>query len=267
VKPVVKQLATELYVTPEQEDLFVIGLPLKTKYGFIRPIKVKEYPKYIQWIEFLKFQDWEVKRIIRQQVKGTMYEETVKEDLENNTLFRCIQTNVFKLKDAYGEIFKELMPNDYSDDFFYKNVTSQVEFDELRRLILSFNRIEYREKNPNPEIERGFKMKEWLASKKGNVITFDSMYTSLCVNSKPHDINDYTLSQFYGSFKRLEMFKLYDTTTLYKTVDSKDKVKVVEWFKSFKDKPEEKSFEDVLGGSVKRADNLLKQLPSSKPEF
>lgn len=53
---------------------------------------------------------------------------------------------------------------------------------------------------------------------------------------KPHDVNDLTMYQFYALFNRLQFFKSYDTSTLYKTVDAKDKVKVIEWFKSTREK-------------------------------
>ena len=246
IKPKADKHSTypELFLTPEQEDFFITGLPLKTKYGFLKPIKVKEYPKVSRWIEFLKMSDWEIKNLIRKQFKGSLMQELIYEDLSNNTLLYCIQTNVAQLKTAYGEIFQELMPYDYSEDFFYKNVTTQVEFDDLRETILNYNRIEVRKKNPNPEIEYYNMIKDLMNRKKGKSIDFDAQFSCLCaIGHKPHDINDFTLSQFFATFKRIELFKLYDTTTLYKTVDSKDKVQIIEWYKSFKDKEEEVLYE------------------------
>ena len=48
-----------------------------------------------------------------------------------------------------------------------------------------------------------------------------------------------TLKQFYSVFKRIEYFKSYDTTTLYKTVDTKDSIKVIDWTTNYNDKSDE----------------------------
>ena len=242
-----KPLTTpEYFITSEQIDFNIIGLPLKTRYGFIKAIKVKEYPKTSRWIEFLKLEPWEVKKLVTERAKGELIEDDIISDLEDNSLLACIQTNVAQLKSVYGEILSELMPYDYSEDFFYKNVTTQSEFDDLRKLILQFNSIQVREKSQDKEVERYNVLRELMNKAKGKSIDFEAQYTCLCaIGHKPHDINDFTLSQFFGTFKRIELFKLYDTTTLYKTVDSKDKVEIIEWYKSFKDKDEGITYDSV----------------------
>ena len=67
------------------------------------------------------------------------------------------------------------------------------------------------------------------------------MFTSLmAIGHKPHDINDFTLCQFYSAFKRIQYFKAHETTTLFKTVDSKNRIDIIEWFTS-SEKTDDKS--------------------------
>ena len=244
---------TDLFIKSEQEQFYCTGLPMKFNTWKIKPIKVKEYPLYWEYIEFLKLQGWEVKSRIIKEIKGSIIETFVKEQLNDSSFLVCIQNNVFKLRDHYSQIF-ELFVEDFDPKFFH-TVSDQEQFDNLRKLILSYNGIEFVETNPNPEIQRFNRMKLLINKSKGAHIDFDSMYTSICVGlcMKPHDVNDLTMYQFYALFNRLQFFKSYDTSTLYKTVDAKDKVKVIEWFKSTKEKEEEtlyNSTEDLKKANV-----------------
>jgi len=124
---------------------------------------------------------------------------------------------------------------------------SQTDFDELRFLILDFNSISYRKVNPNPEIDKFDQHKYTIAQANGKVITFDTMYTTLMTKEGgghlPWNIPEFTIRQFVHSFKRVEFVKGNETTTLYKTVDSENKVEVVNWFKStMEEQKEEKSY-------------------------
>ena len=225
-------MKNENYVLSNQPEYFVMGLPLLTEFGVVRPIKVKEYPKFQNEIEILKMQDWEIKDLLKKKIRGQGNEDLIIETLKNSTLLTCIQTNVGGLRVLYNNIFSKIVEN-YDDKLFLMRFRSQAEFDSFRVLLLDYNRISYTKWNPNPEI-RAWEIKSLFMKKsKGVSIDFDSIFTSLCcVGLKPHDLNDLTICQFYGIFKRLELFKSYDTATLYKTVDAKDSIKVEEWFKS-----------------------------------
>jgi hypothetical protein len=113
---------------------------------------------------------------------------------------------------------------------------TQSQFDNLRRMMLDFNNIQYHEKNPNPRIEQFNRIKPFIASRTGGVIEFDTVFTTLMTKEGgghlPSDINNLTIRQYYLAFKRVEFNKAHDTTILFKTVDSKDGVKIVDWFKS-----------------------------------
>ena len=235
------------YLEPHQSDLSIISTPLKTKYGIIRPIKVKEYPNLVVDIEILKMQDWEVKNWIKKSVKDSIIEETVNNDLDINTTLQCIQNNLAGLRDKYNDMFCKFVIG--FDDKFIHQFTTQEEFDEFRKQILTYNRINWIEWNPNPILRKYQKMD--LFAKKtlsGGGVDFDAIYTSLmCVGHSPHNINDYSLAQFYGAFSRLQLFKQYDTTTLFKTVDTSGKTEITEWFKSTLDvsKREDKDWSEI----------------------
>lgn len=234
----------DLFVTEKQDSMWVLGLKLKTPYGYVRPLKVKEYPIYYQHIEFLKLQGWEITKFILREIKGTSVEDSIKSDLKNNSFLTCVQNNVFQLRNQYLEIFN-IFVDDFEDKYLWQ--MTQSEFDDFRKLILAFNGVEFVEANPNPEIQKFNVMKSIINRSKGSQVTFDSIVTSVAVGGgfRPHDIVDFTLYQLHAYFKRIEFFKMYDTTTLYKTVDAKDSIKIIDWFKSAKDKEEEKLYGDV----------------------
>jgi hypothetical protein len=232
------------YVVSAQSDMFVIGLPLKTDYGFVRQIKVKEYPTMLIELEILKMADWELKSMIKKQIKqikGGIVADSVLSDLSTKPLINCIQLNTAGLRTKYGEVFSKFMI-DYEGDKFFERFKTQSDFDSFRNAVLDFNGIDRVEWNPNPELRRFQRLEQHFNKMSGRSVDFDAMFTSLmAIGHKPHDINDFTLYQFNSAFKRLQMFKMYDTTTLYKTVDAKGRIEIIEWFKTTKDKDNEKS--------------------------
>lgn len=241
-----KEDKSKYYLEPNQSDLSIISIPLKTEYGIIKPIKVKEYPSLMVDIEILKMQDWEVKSWVKKSIKGSYLENTVNEDLDNNTMLECIKQNLIGLRDKYNAIFEKIVI-DFDDKFIFQ-FTSQEKFDEFRKQILAYNRINYIEWNPNPLLRKYQKMDLFAKKTLSGSVDFDAIYTSLmCVGHSPHNINDYSLAQFYGAFTRLQYFKQYDTSTLFKTVDSSGKTEIVEWFKSALDtgKREDRDWEEV----------------------
>ena len=184
---------TDLFIKSGQEQFYCTGLPIKFNTWKIKPIKVKEYPLYWEYIEFLKLQGWEVKSRIINEIKGSIIETFVKEQLNDSSFLACIQNNVFKLRDHYSQIF-ELFIDDFDAKFFH-TIESQEQFDTLRKLVLSYNGIEFIEINPNPEIQRFNFRKLQINKNKSGGLDFDSMYTSVCVGlyMKPHDVNDLRL--------------------------------------------------------------------------
>lgn len=230
------------YLEANQTDMFITGIPLKTPYGLVKPIKVKEYPLLAIDIHILKMYDFEVRASVKEQIKDNPTMSSVLEDLTSKPLIECIQTNTRGLREKYSDILSKLMIG-FEGGKFFERFTSQKEWDDFRKMILDYNGISYIDWNPNPKIRYFQRLEIFYNQRTGKSVDFDAIYTSLItVGHKPHDINDFTLYQFYQAFHRLQAFKMYDTTTLYKTVDSKGTIEVIDWFKSSREKKEEKSY-------------------------
>lgn len=227
---------------------WIMGYPLLTEYGYIKPIKVKEFWGVLESLEFLKLQDWQVKNQILRFVKKNMPDkfDSVKDDFDKFDFMTCVRNNVMGLRTEYTKTFSSLI-----DNFNEKSLWTMgfSDWNKLRRLILDFNDVYYREANPNPKIERYNKMKDYMNSQKGSTIEFDAMYSLLMTKEggghQPSEINEWTYRQFSSAFKRIQFTKAHEVTTLFKTVDTKDSIDIVEYYKTFREEETE-----VLYGSV-----------------
>ena len=132
----------DLFLSENQQDLYVIGLNLHTPYGTIRPIKVKEYPNLLIDISILKMADWEVKSLLKKQINGNVLADSVMGDLSTLPLYQCIQNNVLGLRDKYNDIFSKIILDFDASKFLYK-FKSQEDFDSFRILILDYNNVDY----------------------------------------------------------------------------------------------------------------------------
>lgn len=127
------------------------------------------------------------------------------------------------LVELYESSFKYL----FNDDVLFK-INSPQEYDEIILLIKWVHGLPVEMENPNPVIARLDKVKKQMNSS-GETIEFDTMYSSVWIHigEEPCSI---TLYQFKELFYRVSMIKSYDTTTLFKTVDSKGDIKVQNWY-------------------------------------
>ena len=227
------------YVLPNQEPLWIQGLPMKTNYGFVRPVKIKSYSRFAGDFEFLKLQGFEIKDIIRKECRGSATEDLTKEILDGTSFLELVRNNFWSLRDRYHSAFGRFI-----DEFDIKSFVTmtQTEFDELRELILKFNGIQYYKRHPNPEVEK-FNIMERLNKRKGasGGIEFDAVYALLMTREggghKPHDINDFTILQFYSAFNSIQNQKNHDATILFKTIDPK--IEIVEYFQTIREKKDD----------------------------
>lgn len=234
------------FVLPNQEALWITGLPLKTKYGFIRPSKIKSYSRYAVDFEFLKLQGFEIKNIIKKECKGSPTEELIKEMLDGVSFIQLVRNNFWKLRDRYNTAF-----GNFIEDFDTKQFETmqQIEFDELRELILKYNGIQFYRKSQDPIVEKFRFYQRVMATKNSSgAIEFDSVYSLLMTQAggghKPHDINDFTILQFYSAFNSIQNQKNHDATILFKTIDPK--IDIVEYFTSVRAKEENgKSYSSI----------------------
>jgi len=233
------------YVKANQIEDWIIGFPLETDFGYVRPIKVKERSRLSNEMNFLKLEGWQVTKEIIKAISNDINKEDIERQLTDNSFITCVKNNVKNLRTTYKHIFDNFFVDKFDEKLF--STMSQTDFDELRFLILDFNSISYRKINPNEEIDRFDRNKYLIAQAKGQMISFDTMYTTLMTKEGgghlPWNLPEFTIRQFVHAFKRVEFVKGSEITTLYKTVDSENKVEVVNWFKStMKEEKEEKSY-------------------------
>ena len=231
-----------------QEEDWIIGFPLETEYGYIKPIKIKDRIRLSNEMNFLKLEGWQVTKEIIKVISNDVNKEDITRQLKDNSFITCVKNNVKNLRTTYKHIFDNFFVDKFDERLF--STMSQTDFDDLRFLILDFNSISYRKVNPNPEIDKFDRNKFHMAQAKGQVISFDTMYTTLMTKEGgghlPWDIIEFTIRQFVHCFKRVEFVKGNEVTTLYKTVDSENKIEVINWFKStMREEREEKSYESI----------------------
>lgn len=220
------------YLTIHDEPFFVIGKPLETKYGVIKPVKVKDYANASLHLKFLEMPEWEVKEYVLKRVANTQYKDFVERKFEHHTLLTCIQENVIQLREYYEKLFKDLIL-DYDEDAFIFQFTTMADFENFRRLLLKFNGIEVEESNPNPEIRKFQLFKKKMDEVKGGSIDFETAYTSLMVmgSLSSESINEMTMYQFYKAFERLVLAVRHEDTMKVKTTGFGSDIEVVDAFK------------------------------------
>jgi len=241
----------ENYVSVNQKEDWIIGLPLKTKYGYIRQIKIKEKSRTSSEVEFLKLESWQVTSKILSHLKGSVIEDDTKKVFENSSFMVCVKNNFQKLRDTYKKVLDTFFIDGFDEDLFF--TMSQSEFDDLRILILDLNSVSYRIANPNKEIDKFDRIKQKIAERQGRIITFDTMFSTLMTKEGgghlPEEILGFTMRQFVQAFKRVEFIKRNEATTLFKTVDTNNQIEIVDWFKSTEEVEEKqktyKSIDDI----------------------
>lgn len=213
------------------KEFYIIGEPIETRIGKLYPVKVKEYPYFSKYINTLLFD----KRDLLFFLKGMVSQNSDLQpllDLANElSLFDFVMYfsgEIYRgsfLYDLYQQ-YKELFKFCFKEDVFDK-VEDNDEFEYYINLIKEFNDIHYEKMSHNPEIARFEMYKKRMAEAKGELITFEAMYTSILLSSNTHP-NDMTLYQFNKAFDRIMHYKANEATTLFATVSSE--VDIVPWY-------------------------------------
>jgi len=225
----------------DSEYLKINGYPLHSPYGLLRPIKVCEYGYFIKYITFLKKTSNNLKGLLfSNMMKETKNKDNLlnfKELLTNNEVTMFMHQNYFGTKDFIMDLINIVFVNDDNLDveiMFYKITKNDKKWNEFRKYILSFNGIIFKDESGDSEIQRFNNLSNALKESKGDSINFESMFTSIMAftgGCQPDIINNYTLYQFHAVFNRIMCGKNYDTSVLFKTVDSKGSIKITSWAK------------------------------------
>ncbi len=247
------------------EEFYILGVPIKTRIGILYPIYMSHYWIINKYIHVLALEKDDVIQYL-----STL--STINEDFE--TLFDCAKViglyelicsfksdeyEGFFFNDLYQQ-YKELFTFCFREDVF-DNIQDSEELKHYIEIIKGLNDIKYNKPNPDPEMARFDEMERQLQEAKGEVVTFEAMYTSNLITSGIHP-NEMTVYQFNKAFDRIGQFKNYETSTLFKTVDIENKIDIEFWYSEIKKKePLSITKEEVeLGGRLRDVGGLQSSL-------
>lgn len=215
------------------KDFYIIGLPIDTEIGKLYPTLMEDYPTLLKYLGVLTLEKDDLIISLSAIAKENDGFQPLVDYAKDVSLFEFAIT--FKGEDYKGTFiqdiyiqFKELFKFCFKDDVFDK-IQDNEEFEYYIQLIKDVNDVQYEKPNPNPEIARFDRLKKKLQDMKGETVTFEAMYSSVLLSSGIHP-NKMTIYQFNKAFDRIGHFKSYDTTTLFKTVDTSGKLDVHPWY-------------------------------------
>ena len=224
-------------VMQNQSELYILGKPIKTKFGTLHPIHMSEYHTLAQYIGLLLNTSHTLTRTI---LKGI---DSVDVRKEINTIIK--QAGFLEFLQSFGqgkfldveqtiinpiytlmENYKKLINWKFDNDAWHMLKTTE-DFDECLKLIREYNGIHYREPKKNSLFEVYTQAEERIKNKGASSISFEAKYTSVWLSTgiSPETM---TLYQFNRVFDRISKYKQYDTTTLFATVAGD--VDIVDWF-------------------------------------
>lgn len=225
------------------KELYVLEKPIETKIGYIYPVLVDDYYEFLKFNGVLNFDKNALisyfKDLTGQNEEFQPFLDLVEElDLFDFIVICGVDeykgSFLYDLYDGYKKLFEFC----FKDDVFHL-IENNNDFDEYINIIRDINGVKYEPASSNPEIERRNQMKRRLDAMKGENITFEDMFISVCVGLQklPSEVNKMTIFNFYKIFAGIGQFKNYDTSTLFATVSSE--VKIEPWYKSTEVKKEQ----------------------------
>ncbi len=241
-------------------DLYIIGLPVRTEIGILYPLQVIDYPKFVPFIQILNMEDFEFKDTMKISMKESLQSENepytevidaIFDEIKDIHFFYLLMEQKDNVDSGFNAIYnhyKKLFKMCFRDDVF-DLIQNHEEFEYYRDLIREFNGVEYEKPNPNPEIRKFDNYKRLLAARKGDIITFKGMYTSVLVATGMSP-NNLTLYQFHEVFDRIGHFKNFDVTMLYRLLDSE--MEIQSWYGETKKKEDAVITEEQLQNAKKQ---------------
>ncbi|MHB8065594.1 MAG: hypothetical protein ACYDG2_23750, partial [Ruminiclostridium sp.] len=173
------------------KEYYILCEPIETKIGNLHFLKVSEYMDIGLYSSLLILQKKDILPYITDDYKDFFKEmpfiEIVKYfNKEPNDLYSA---------------FKKLFEICFKEDVF-DIIENDEELEYYRNLIKKINCLNLERPNTNAEIEKFNMFKRFLQKKKGEDVTFESIYTSVWVGtgSKPENLYIYEL---YALFNRV----------------------------------------------------------------
>ena len=220
----------------------IIGQSEETVYGNIKPFYIKQYRDISKYLPMLKNSCNKNKNdLLALAIKTIDNKDDIaefKELVKDKEYVFFLKNNVFQIKNNLLELLKLVVDEDNVDKVVKKVLKNDEQWNRFRKTILEINGFDIDDvevERPKSDKELMYEMaNEVMKEKKGQTVDFHAIYTSIVVKSglTPNQINDLTIFQFFSVYRRIQKFMDYNTTTLYKTVDSKGNIKVVPWSKA-----------------------------------
>lgn len=225
------------------KELYVISQPIETPLGKLKFLKVKDYPRFMEYISYLKLTKSEILgKIIRISKESAKF-------LENKSFVEII--HLLKPHTELFDVFKELFTWVFDNENAFESIVTDEEFDYYRELILNSNGINFDRPNPNAEIEHFNNLKrQYDKAKQGGEITLEAIITSvwLYIGTNPEEL---TIYQLYALFNRIAKFQNHSEGVIYNSVTGE--VKVEGWYEHvelFKDEHKGKETLEEFSKSV-----------------
>lgn len=136
-----------------------------------------------------------------------------------------------------------------------KIITEESYFMQVRQAMMDMQMIVEDVVNPNPEIQEGIDLKRQLDAQDGEHTTPLDIVSSIVTGTSNsyQEVCNMTVIQVNATFKRLAMFKNYDTSVAFATIPGSD-IKIDSWSKTLdlygKEKHgiKKKDFDSKFGG-------------------
>lgn len=229
------ELEEVVHYTTDEEDFYILGLPVETRLGYCHFLKVKDYPRYNRDLQLVS---WTKLHFIN-QFKQSGENEDVVERFEQLSLLGIV-FSIPEVVEAYENVFRYFFNID-NDEMFY-GLENEEEFEYIRGLILKLACIKEEKINPNPEIQKAIERSKRVKSQNSEKMTFSDMVSSVSVikGVSYDEILDMTLYQLYMDYYRIAQDKSYQTTTLFATVPTDKPQDIESWSKNINLFEEEK---------------------------
>lgn len=207
------------------EEFYFTGKPIETSIGNCYFLTIGDYADYFIYLQYVSMTK---EQIINELIKNYIGNKKDELNMLKQYTFYELILNLTNWNASYAKIFTKVFRN---DDIL--KLINEENFYELRKLILKMNCIKEEEINPNPEIQRFIDMSKRAKALESDKQTLSDIASSIVLeNSLSYEkLNEYTIYQFYLTYYRIGHFKNYDTSTLFSTIPTTEKIKIENWNK------------------------------------
>lgn len=212
------------YSMIDDEEYYILGLPIQTRIGYCHFLKVKELPTLQQKLQIIALTKQHYINSVKENAKNNS--ETI-EAFSELSLWQII-SQFPEVLETYSHVFSEF----FRDEEALSKIQDEKEFEYYRDLILKLSCIQEEEVNPNPEIQRAIDRSKRVKAQEGGQVDLASIMSSVSVIKGVgyKELGEQTLYQLYMDYYRIIQKINYDTGTLFATV-SPEQIEIEEWSK------------------------------------